>query len=348
MAKPPATKDSGSDKDEYKRIRGPQKAAMFMMSIGEETAIKLFSKMEDDEIRELSGIMSNIGKVNAELVEKLFVDFAEGVSAAGALVGNYDTTERLLVKALGKGRVDSIMEEIRGPAGRTTWDKLGNVSEEILANFLKNEYPQTIAVVLSKIKPDHAARVLMNLPDELSIEVVMRMLNMESVKKDVMEGIEKTLRNEFMSNLAKRQTRDSHELIADIFNNLDRNSESKFMGRLEERNVESANRVRALMFTFEDLLKIPPAGIQTLLRGVDKDKLTVALKGASETIRELFTKNMSERAAKILKEDMEGLGPVRIKDVDEAQMYIVGIAKDLSAKGEIVIAGDNEEEQLIY
>src|SRR5581483_8840352 len=316
--------------------------------IGEEAAIKLFAMMDDDEIRELSGIMSGLGTVNAEVVERVFMEFAEQVSASGALVGNYDSTERLLVKALGKGRVDGIMEEIRGPAGRTTWDKLNNVSEEILANFLKNEYPQTIAVVLSKIKADHAARVLMNLPEELSMEVITRMIAMESVKKDVMDGIEKTLRMEFMSNLAKRQTRDSHEMLAEIFNNFDRNAEAKFMGKLEEKNAEAAERVRALMFTFEDLLKIDSKGIQTLLRGVDKDKLPIALKGASDTLKDLFFGNMSERAAKILKEDMESLGPVRIKDVDEAQMAIVTVAKDLAASGEIIIAGDSEEEQLVY
>jgi len=321
---------------------------MFMMAIGEEAAIKLFAMMDDDEIRELSSIMSGLGTVNAELMERVFMEFAEQVSASGALVGNQDSTERLLIKALGKGRVDGIMEEIRGPAGRTTWDKLGNVSEEILANFLKNEYPQTIAVVLSKIKADHAARVLMNLPEELSVEVIMRMISMESVKKDVMDGIEKTLRMEFMSNLAKRQTRDSHEMLAEIFNNFDRNSEAKFMTKLEERSAESAERVRALMFTFEDLLKIDPGGIQTLLRGVDKDKLGIALKGASDTLKDLFLGNMSERAAKILREEMESMGPVRIKDVDEAQMAIVTVAKDLAAKGEIVIAGDNEEDQMVY
>ena len=338
-----APREPKDTKDEYKKLSGPQKAAMFLMAVGEETAIKLFSMMEDDEIREISNMMSTLGQV-----ERLFMDFAEGVSESGAIVGNYESTERLLVKALGKGRVDSIMEEIRGPAGRTTWDKLGNVNEEILATFLKNEYPQTIAVVLSKIKPDHAAKVLMNLPDDLSIEVIARMISMESVKKDVMEGIEKTLRMEFMSNLAKRQTRDSHEMLAEIFNNFDRNSETKFMGKLEERNLESANRVRALMFTFEDLIKIDKSGIQTLLRGIDKDKLAIAMKGASDTIKDLFMANMSERASKILREDIESMGPVRIKDVDEAQMYIVGIAKDLSTKGEIIIAGDSEEEQLIY
>lgn len=344
---PPAP-PKDANKDEYRKMSGAQKAAMFLMAIGEENAVKLFSLMEEDEIREMSSIMSTLGQVDSNTVERLFHDFAEQVSASGAIVGNYDSTERLLVKALGKGRVDSIMEEIRGPAGRTTWDKLGNVSEEILANFLKNEYPQTIAVVLSKIKPDHAARVLMNLPEDLSIEVMMRMLSMEAVKKDVMDGIEKTLRQEFMSNLAKRQTRDSHEVIAEIFNNFDRNAETKFMAKLEERSAESAERVRALMFTFEDLAKIDGKGIQTLLRAVDKDKLTIALKGASDKIKDLFFANMSERAAKILKEDMGSMGPVRIKDVDEAQMAVVTVAKDLQVKGEIVIASDSEDDQLVY
>jgi len=334
--------------DNKGKVNGQQKAAIFLMALGEEAAVKLFSMMEDDEIREISNIMSTLGQVPSDTAEKLFFEFAEQVSATGALVGNYDSTERLLVKALGKGRVDSIMEEIRGPAGRTTWDKLGNVNEEVLANFLKNEYPQTIAVVLTKIRAEHASRVIMNLPEELSMEVIMRMISMETVKKEVMEGIEKTLRMEFMSTLAKRQTRDSHELLAEIFNNFDRATETKFIGKLEERSVESAERVRALMFTFEDLKKIDAAGIQILLRGLDKQKLTTAMKGASEGIKKLFLSNMSERASKILQEDIQSLGPVRIKDVDEAQMYIVSIAKDLAAKGELVIAGDSEDEQLIY
>lgn len=335
------------DKDD-KKITGPQKAAMLLMSLGEEASVKLFSMMEDDEIREISNIMSSLGQVPAESMEKIYTEFSEQISASGAVVGNYDSTERLLVKALGKGRVDSIMEEIRGPAGRTTWDKLGNVHEEVLATFLKNEYPQTIAVVLTKIKPDHAARVISNMSEDLAMEVLMRMISMEAVKKEVIEGVEKTLRMEFMSTLAKRQTRDSHELLADIFNNFDRNTETKFMGKLEQRSLETAERVRKLMFTFDDLKKIDAAGIQTLMRGLDKQKLTTALKGASETIKTLFIGGMSERAAKILQEDMQALGPVRIKDVDEAQMYIVGIAKDLAGKGEIMISGDAEDEQLVY
>lgn len=335
-------------RDDYRKLSGIQKASIFLISIGEEYSSILFSKMDDEEIKELSGTMSHLGQVTAEVLERLFVDFAEQMSASGVVVGTYDSTERLLKKALGKGKVDSIMEEIRGPAGRTTWDKLGNVSEEVLANFLKNEYPQTVALVLSKIKAEHAANVLMILPEEFTKEVIMRMLSMEAVKKEVLDGIEKTLKTEFMTNLAKTQRRDSHELLADIFNNFDRTSETKYMTFLEDKHSESAEKVRSLMFTFDDLIKVDTAGVQTMLRMVDKDKLAIALKGASDVIKDLFLKNMSERASKILIEEMEAKGPVRIKDVDESQQYMISIAKELAAKGEIVISEGNPEDEMIF
>ena len=343
-----ATNLPAERKEDFRKLNGAQKAAIIMMSMDEENATKMFNMMSDEEIKEISNTMASLGTVPSDTVERLFLDFVEGMSSSGVVVGTFDSTERLLMKALGKDRVDGIMEDIRGPAGRTTWDKLGNVNEEILATFLKNEYPQTIALVLSKIKADHAARVLGALPEEISVEVIMRMLSMEAVKKEVLDGVEKTLRLEFMSNLAKTQRRDTHEVMADIFNNFDRNTEAKFMGILEQKSNESAERIRALMFTFEDLKKIDANGVQALLRGVPKDKLAIAMKGASDTIKEMFFKNMSERASKLLREDMEAMGPVRLKDVDEAQMAIVSVAKDLAAKGEIVIAGDSGEDQLVY
>ena len=345
MSTVPAKSDG---KDDYRKLSGAQKAAIIMMAMDEENATKILSTMNDDEIKEISNTMSSLGTVSSETVERLFLDFVEGMSSSGIVVGTFDSTERLLMKALGKDRVDGIMEDIRGPAGRTTWDKLGNVNEEILAAYLKNEYPQTVALVLSKIKADHAARVLSVLPEEMAMEVILRMLGMEAVKKEVLDGVEKTLRVEFMSNLAKAQRRDTHEVMADIFNNFDRNTESKFMGLLEQKSSPSAERIRALMFTFEDLQKVDPSGFQALMRAVPREKLPVALKGASETIKGLFLGAMSERAAKLLKEDMEVLGPIRLKDVDEAQMAIVAIAKDLAAKGELVIAGDSGEDQLVY
>ncbi|MBI1274625.1 flagellar motor switch protein FliG [bacterium] len=334
--------------EDYRKLTGLEKTAIFMMACGEESAGKLFSMMTDDEIRDISHAMSSLGRISNDSVEKIFLEFVEDMSGTGAVVGTYDSTERLLAKALGKDRVAQIMEDIRGPAGRTTWDKLGNVSEELLAAYLKNEYPQTVALVLSKLKPDHAARVLTQLPDDFAMEAIMRMLKIEPVKKEVLDGVERTLKNEFMSNLAKTQRRDTHEVMAEIFNNFDRSTEAKFMTHLEDRDNEAAERIRQLMFTFEDLTKIDPMGIQTLIRGIDKDKLAVALKGASDALRDLFFSNMSERAAKIMQEDMEAMGPVRLKDVDEAQMAIVMKAKELANKGEIVIADTSGEDQLIY
>ncbi|BAE49306.1 flagellar motor switch protein FliG [Paramagnetospirillum magneticum] len=335
-------------KEDYRSLTGPQKAAMFMLSLNEEHSSKLFGMLGDDEIKELSQIMASLGTVSSNLVERVFVEFADALSSTGSLTGSFDTTERLLMKSLSKDRVNLIMEEIRGPAGRTMWDKLGNVSEQVLANYLKNEYPQTVAVVLAKIKPDHASRVLAILPENFAMEVIMRMLRMEAVQKEVLDGVEKTLRTEFMTNLARTQRRDAHELMADIFNNLDRNTENRFMSALEERNRESAEKIKALMFTFDDLTRIDAAGIQVLLRSVEKDKLAIALKGGADGVKELFFKNMSERAGKMLREDMEALGPVRLRDVDQAQAAIVVMAKELAASGQIVISEGREEDELVY
>ena len=337
-----------SAKDDFRGLTGPQKAAILMLSINEESAMKLFQLMDDDEIRELSQAMAVLGRVDSEMIERLFVEFADQVSSTGSLHGSFETTEKLLMKAMPPDRVEQIMEEIRGPAGRTMWDKLGNVSEEVLANYLKNEYPQTVAVVMSKIRADHAARVLEILPEDFAMEVIMRMLRMEVVQKEILDGVEKTLRSEFMSNLARTNRRDAHEMMAEIFNNLDRANEARFLSSLEDLNRDAAERIRALMFTFEDLIKLDPTAVQTVLRATDKDKLGIALKGASEELRDLFFANMSERAGKILREDMEAMGPVRLRDVDEAQSYMVQVSKDLAAKGEIIIAEGGRDDELVY
>lgn len=336
-------------REDYRTLSGPEKAAIFMLALGEDYTAKIFEHMDDDEIMEISQTMASLGKIGANVVERLFVDFAEQMSGANSLVGTQDSTERLLIKAgMSQDKIDQIMEEIRGPAGRTMWEKLGNVNEEILANFLQKEYPQTVSVVLSKVATEHAARVLALLPESFALEVVHRMLRMEAVQKEVLDDVERTLRTEFMSNLARTQRRDSHELIADIFNSLERSVESKFMDQLEKTVPDSAEKIRSLMFTFEDLQNLDPTGIQTLIRAVDKDKLPMALKGATETLSDLFFSNMSERAAKIMREDMAAMGPVRLKEVEESQQYVVSVAKDLEERGEITISSGAEEDELIY
>jgi flagellar motor switch protein FliG len=329
-------------------LSGPERAAVLMLALGDQYGSKIWGMLDDEELRELSIVMSTLGTIQAESVENLMLEFVSRLSASGAIMGNYDATERLLQQYLPPERVTGIMDEIRGPAGRNMWEKLSNVQEELLANYLKNEYPQTAAVVLTKLRPEHSAKVLGILPEDYGLDVVNRMLRMESVQKEVLERVEQTLRTEFMSSLSHTRRRDAHELMAEIFNNFDRQTETRFLTSLEESNRESAERIKNLMFTFDDLAKLDNAAAQTLLRHVDKDKLAIALKGASEPLRQFFLSNMSSRAAKMLSDDMQALGPVRLRDVDEAQALLVNLAKDLAGKGEIMIAKGRTDEELIY
>jgi flagellar motor switch protein FliG len=329
-------------------LSGPKRAAIMMLALGEQYGGKVWSMLDDDEVRELSMVMSSLGTVEADVVEDLMLEFVSRMSASGALMGTFDATERLLQQYLPSDRVNGIMDEIRGPAGRNMWEKLSNVQEEVLANYLKNEYPQTIAVVLSKLKPEHAARVLAILPEDMALDVVNRMLKMEAVQKEVIERVEQTLRIEFMSNLSQTRRRDAHEVMAEIFNNFDRQTETRFITSLEEDNREAAERIKALMFTFDDLVKLDSGSAQTLMRHVDKDKLGIALKGANESVRDFFMGNMSSRAAKMLLDDMAAAGPVRLRDVDEAQALLVNLAKDLAAKGEIMLQKNRADDELVY
>jgi flagellar motor switch protein FliG len=338
----------GGDQSNRRKLSGPERAAVLMLALGQQFGANIWGQLDDDELREISIVMSTLGTIEAESVEGLLLEFVSRMSASGALMGNYDATESLLKQYLPPERVNGIMDEIRGPAGRNMWEKLSNVQEGVLANYLKNEYPQTIAVVLSKLRPEHAARVLGILPEELALDVVNRMLKMEAVQKEVIERVEQTLRTEFMSNLSQTRRRDAHEVMAEIFNNFDRQTETRFMTSLEDDNRESAERIKALMFTFDDLVRLDTGSAQTLMRHIDKDKLAVALKGAGEPVREFFMGNMSTRAAKMLIDDMQALGPVRLREVDEAQSQLVNLAKDLAAKGEIVIAKGRNDEELIY
>jgi flagellar motor switch protein FliG len=333
--------------DSIDALSGPERAAVILLTLGDE-AQKLWKLLDEDEIKELSQAMAKLGVVSAAVVEQLIIEFVQNLSGSGTLVGSFEATQRLLHSFLPTDKVDSLMEEIRGPAGRTMWEKLGNVNETVLASYLKNEYPQTVAVVLSKIKAEHASRVLAELPEDFAIECVTRMLRMEPIQREILDKIEQTLRTEFMSNLASTSKRDSHELMAEIFNSFDRQTESRFLAALEERNREAADKIRALMFVFEDLKRLDPGAIQTLLRVVPKDVLPLALKGASDELRQLFFSNMSERASKLLKEDMQSMGPVRLKDVDAAQAKIVLQTKDLAAKGEIMLAEGGGDDELIY
>ena len=337
----------GNDAAHQRVLKGDEKAAALLLALGPDYGKPIFDELDELEVKQLSRAMVRLGPITQEMLDDLMIEFVTTISSNGSLAGNTDSTERLLLSFLSQDKVDAIMEEIRGPAGRNMWEKLSNVQADVLAAYLKNEYPQTIAVVLSKIATEHASKVLAVLPEELAMDVVQRMLGLDPVQKEILEKIESTLRTEFMSTLNHSKRRDSHEQMAEIFNSFDRQTEARFITSLEENSRDDAERIKALMFTFEDLAKLEPSAIQTLLQRMDKRELALSLKGANETVKESFFSNMSARTAKLLKDDMEAMGPVRLKDVDEAQGRMVSTAKDLAAKGEIIILKSKADDQMV-
>ncbi|GGO96996.1 flagellar motor switch protein FliG [Stakelama pacifica] len=332
---------------ELKRFDPRQRAAALMLALGQKYGSPIWDQLSTEEMKELSSSMAMLGRVPAAVVEHLLAQFAHDMTAMETCHGSFETTERLLAGIMPPDKVKEIMEDIRGPSGRTMWDKLSNVSESVLAGYLKNEYPQTIAVILSKLKSDHAARVLGVLPREISVDVVQRMLRMDTVQKEVLTQVEATLKTEFMANFARAQRRDPHETMAEIFNAMDRSTEETMLGALDQKAPESAERIRALMFTFEDLANLMPSAIAVIARQADKRQMALALKGAPEEIKSLFFSTMTERSAKLLREDMAGMGPVRARDCEEAQSDLVRLAKTLADTGEIVLVDPKSDDTMI-
>jgi flagellar motor switch protein FliG len=329
-------------------LSGPQRAAVLLLMLGEKHGGPIWAMLEEDEVKRVSYAMAQLGSIDSKVVEKLVVEFISRLSSGGAVTGSLDRTEELLAKIFPSDQVTSIISEIKGASGRRMWQRLSHIDAEILAAYLRNEYPQTVAVILSRISPDHTARVLSILPDDFAVDVMNRMLKMETVQKEALEHIEETLRNEFVTTISQTARRDANELMAEVFNAFDRQTEARFFSALDHVNRDSAKKIRELMFTFEDLTKLDPGSVQTLMRQIDRDTLGRALKGAPEVVRTFFFSNMSTRAAKNLQDEMGAMGPIRLKDVDDAQNKMVNLAKELADKGEIMISKNRAEEELVY
>jgi flagellar motor switch protein FliG len=228
-----------------KQLTGPERAAVLMLALGEQHGAKIWNLLDDDDLRQLSIVMSTLGNVDAQLVESCCWNSSAGCRPPARCSATTTPPSGCCSNTCRRSGSAASWTRIRGPAGRNMWEKLANVQEEVLANYLKNEYPQTVAVVLSKLRPEHAARVLAILPEDLSLDVVNRMLKMEAVQKEVLERVEQTLRTEFMSSLSQTRRRDAHEVMAEIFNNFDRQTETRFMTSLEggqPREPPSASR----------------------------------------------------------------------------------------------------------
>lgn len=314
-----------------------KRAAVLLLTLTEENAAKIFNCLDDNEIREISHNIASLGKVESNIISQVVFNFIKEINESMTIVGNLPKLERFLEKSFDKDKVNSILEDIKGPMGFSVWDKLANMNERALVNFLKHEYPQTVALILSKLPPVKASKILSMFSDNFSFEIIKRILDMDSVNRQVLSKLEKTLKNELISDFARDQLSDNDQVVADIFNNFDRKNEGKFMQMLEEFNPQTSMRVKKYMFTFSDLLHLLPSDIQTLIRTVNKTFLPIALKFASDELREYFISNMSQRAAKILIEEIDSLGEITEAEEDNARRKIVNTAKNLMKSGAIRI-----------
>ena len=328
-------------------LSGPERAALLMLSLGEEHGVDLWRGLNPDELNVLSRTMAVLGSIDSKDVGELLKSFADQLSMDGAVIGSADTVERLIIHHLSPEKASQLVLNVKTPEMATTWDKLAHVNPQSLATFLQSEYPQTVSLVLSRIETDIASKVLAALPEAYAVEVMTRMLSMEPVQQEIMDDVENILQAEFFTTLAQTNQSNAFEQMAEIFNSFDRTSEQKFLNALEKRDINTAERVRALMFTFEDLGRLETMALQTLVSSVDRSVLALALKGMSEELKVFFFNSLSERAARLLREDMETLGPVRLRDVDEAQDRIVSLAKDLARRGEIALGEPEELEAMI-
>lgn len=328
-------------------LSGPQRAAALLMALGEDDGRAVWSEFTDAEAKQVYLAMVELGSVKGETVARLADDFLVELGGTGAVTGSADRAQELLSQVYPQERATAIMAEVRGNGSRSVWRRLTEVSPESLAAFLCNEYPQTIAVIMSRLPAELGGRILALLPNELSMEVIGRVLHLDDVQPEAMDGIEEMLRRHFLTKAVGRPKRDLYDVMAERFDAFDRPTEARIFAALEAADKDAAQRIRERMFTFEDLLKLDAAGIQTVLRQVEKDTLARALKGATPAAREFFQANMSSRAAKNLQDDIDSLGPIRVADVDDAQSRIVQAAKGLAAKGEIRIQKTRADDDLV-
>jgi flagellar motor switch protein FliG len=337
-AMPAARSAPGTDL--VRRSEALDKAAIILMTMDQARVQQIFSRLDDDEIRRVSRAMTTLGRTDGDLVTQTVTEFQSAMGRAGSLVGSAHNTERMLRQVLPPQKAAEIIQDISGGRGSMVWEKLTQTTPEVLAGYLGNESAQTAAVVLAKLPAQYAAQVLALLPD--AAEVALRIVRTKTVQNAVLTDLEETLRREFVGDGNAPRDKDSSRTLADLLNYSDKAIVQQVMATMTERDAESAGKVRRLMFGFEDLTRVDPATFGALIAECPAEKLPIALATAETPLRDLFLSRMSERAANMLREEMESMPTPRKRLVDEAQAEIVVLAKRLAAEGRIFILDADE------
>lgn len=332
--------------DEMATIPGPVKAAILLLALGEEHGAHVWDLLDADEIKKVSSIMAHLGSVKSDMLNDIARNFLEDVNASN-LSGDKDTTEKILMNSLPRTKAKAIVQELRTPDNPTLWQKLGFINSDILGKYLKTEYPQISAVILARLDPDHAARILGQFQTDLATDLINRIAKIDTVDPDALKLIEDAIVQEFALGAKLPEKPDQIAKITKIFNHLDKKAEIRILSSLDDLNSQMSQKLRSLLFSFEDLTKMRAQSAQVLIRTIDREVLIKALKGATKNVRDFFFSQMSQRAARALQDEIDILGPIRLREVDEAQRIIVNLAKDLAAKGEIVLASNSSDDEMV-
>jgi flagellar motor switch protein FliG len=334
----------------FEKLRGFEKASVLLNYLGPAAAKLLFKHTDDADIRKLLGTMTKFRVVPVDVTKKVLEEFYELISESDEYIFSEKATQKeTVIEAVGEERARGILGHMAttGPAQRTL-ESLEVVDAKSLSNFLINEHPQTIAVVLAHLEPEKKGEVLKRLPEALQAEVVLRLSNLDHVAPELIAEVDRVLKQELATiGTVEQASLGGVQPVAEMLNVMDKNTETSIMSRIEEKDPILAEEIRKLMFVFEDIVKIDDKGIQTLLKEVPNDKLLLALKTAQEEIKLKIFKNISQRAANLLKEDLANMGPARLSDVEGAQVEIVNVARRLEAEGKILIARGGSEDSLV-
>lgn len=338
------------DNLEYEDLKGIEKAAILMNYLGKEAAKAFLNRTEDADIRKLLNIMGKFRIVPVNVTKKVLEEYYEMVSEAEDYIFSDDAADKdTIVEILGDERARGLLGGLSvSSAGARSLESLEMVDAKSLANFLLTEHPQTVAVILAHLEPEKKGEVLKRLPEALQAEVVLRMANLDHVAPELIAEIDRVLKNELASLTTVEQSQlGGVQPVAEMLNVMDKNTETSIMSRLEEKDPILAEEIRKLMFVFEDIIKIDDKGIQALLKEISNDRLLLALKTANEDIKNKIFKNISQRAANMLQEDLGNMGPARLSDVEGAQQEIVNVARRLEMEGKIIIARGSAEDTLV-
>ena len=332
-----------------RELTATEKAALTLLSLGKDIAAQVIQNLEEQEVKRISRAFMAVSEVDRETQFDIATEFRNMMRASERmLVDGREFAKDVITGAFGESAGEGLLEYITGSRKEPISAIIADCSEKILTSFITAEHPQTVAFLMTKMNPDQAALVLQSMTEEAQTNILIRVANLNNVKADVVDEVREVLRSQLRgTGLSEEEEVVGAKAAADILNFVERNNEERILTEIEEMYPDLAEQIRNLMFTFEDLKKVDDRGIQTLLKEIPRDSLVLSLKMASPELKELLFRNMSQRAAGMINEDLEATGPVKVKDVEKAQQSLIDVVRRLESEGKIAVGGGGAEDAFV-